>query len=119
MTEVIIEAYYSNFHKQETKTKSTKTKDESINSYRKHPGAYWEAKEILQAPTYNQLRREQNQILLHNPCSFIQTKNTDMNSIRILQYPSCCSERFFSLIHKIWKPISDPLLQKGIAAYLN
>jgi len=47
MTEVIIEAYYSNFHTQETKTKSTKTKDESINSYRTHPGAYWEAKEIL------------------------------------------------------------------------
>jgi len=76
MTEVIIEAYYSNFHKPETKTKSTKTKDEGINSYRKHRAAYWEAKEILQAQTDNQLRREQNQIFLHNPCSFIQTKNT-------------------------------------------
>jgi len=116
MTEVIIEAYYSNFHKHETKTKSTKTKDEVINSYRTHRGAYWEAKETLQAQTYNQLRREQNPIFLYNPYSFTQTKNTDMNSIRILQYPSRCNDRFFCLMRKIWKPISDPLLQEGIAA---
>jgi hypothetical protein len=53
-----------------------------------------------------------NQIFLYNPYSFTQTKNTDMNSIRKLQYPSCCTERFLSLIRKKWKPISDPLLQQ-------